>query len=56
MIRILERGLKTPGIHRVVGEGTDENCFKAPNGIYFVRLEAGKYKEVRKVVLMRDYN
>lgn len=55
MIRVLKRALKTPGIHRVVWKGTDENGFKVCNGIYFVRRVAGKHKEVRKVMLMREY-
>lgn len=42
MIRVLKRALKTPGIHRVVWKDTDENGFKVPNGIYFVRLEVGE--------------
>jgi hypothetical protein len=34
-------------------EGTDNNGHKVPAGVYFVRLEAGDYKETEKVIIVR---
>jgi flagellar hook assembly protein FlgD len=37
----------------ITWEGTDNNGQKVPAGVYFVRLESGDDKEVKKVILLR---
>lgn len=39
--------------HDVVWDGKDASGKKAPDGIYFFRIEAGSLKETRKMILIR---
>ncbi|MEO0129866.1 MAG: FlgD immunoglobulin-like domain containing protein [candidate division WOR-3 bacterium] len=41
------------GKHTFIWDGTDDNGNKLPSGCYFVRFEAGDYKEIKKFVLIR---
>ncbi len=42
-----------PGIHRIYWNGRDESDRALPSGVYFVHLQAGHFKAIRKVVLKR---
>jgi len=47
-----DRGLK-PGIYRVLWDGKDDKEILLPNGIYFVELENGNKRYIKKIVLHR---
>lgn len=42
-----------PGIYRISWDGTAENGHEMGSGIYMIQFEAGKFQQIRKVVLMR---
>jgi len=42
-----------PGHHQVLWDGTDSYARKTSSGIYFYRMTAGKYKETRKMLMMK---
>ena len=43
----------TPGRHKVVWNGRDENGRQVASGTYFYRLEAGSYSETKRMVLIK---
>jgi len=45
--------LKDPGVYSVEFRGTDKYGERLPQGIYFLEMEAGKYRKVRKISLVR---
>jgi photosystem II stability/assembly factor-like uncharacterized protein len=45
--------LRPFGEHRVVWDGRDELGGQLPSGVYYYRLEAGKFAEVRKMALLK---
>ncbi|MCX7995990.1 MAG: hypothetical protein N3A65_09545 [candidate division WOR-3 bacterium] len=45
--------LSETGQASVIWDGTDDSGRKLPSGVYFVRLEAGNYRRIEKVVLVR---
>ncbi len=45
--------LRTFGEHRVVWDGRGEFGGRAPSGVYYYRLEAGAFAEVRKMTLLK---
>jgi hypothetical protein len=47
-VAVLESGFRSPGSYR-----TEWNASGSPSGLYFCRLEAGSYRETRKIVLER---
>ncbi|MCL2063640.1 MAG: M12 family metallo-peptidase [Candidatus Cloacimonetes bacterium] len=50
--RILEDSFER-GFHSVVWNGTDDNNNSVSSGMYFYRMIAGEYSEVRRMVLMK---
>ena len=42
-----------PGFYRMVWKGKDGRGDEASSGIYFVHLEAGTHRAVRKIMLIR---
>jgi len=53
LIRILFDGLQSAGRHVVQWGGKTENGYQVASGIYLVRMEAGAFKTVKKMVLTR---
>jgi len=45
--------IKNPGIYLVEWKGTSKRKKKLPPGVYFLEMEAGKYRKVRKISLVR---
>jgi flagellar hook assembly protein FlgD len=39
--------------HQVIWDGRDESGEKVVSGIYFYRLEAGKFKATRKLTIVK---
>lgn len=52
-VKTLASGLRTAGTHRVVWDGTDDQGRSVSSGVYFVRMEGGGQRFVRKAVLLR---
>ena len=53
LVRSLVNEHKTGGSHKVVWDGKDDNGNTVPSGLYFYRLDAGKYSQTRKMMLMK---
>ncbi len=43
----------TSGAHSVIWDGRDDSNLPVGSGIYFYKLEAGNYQQVRKMILMK---
>ncbi len=52
-IRTLVDEKQPPGNYSILWDGKDENGDQVSSGIYFYRLEAGNFCQVRKMVLLR---
>ena len=52
-VRTLIELQQTAGLHTVTWDGTDECGRHVSSGIYFIRLEAGDFRKVRKITLVR---
>ena len=52
-IRVLERGYRAAGAHRVEWDGRDGNGYPVAGGIYFYHLRAGEFKQVRRLTLIK---
>jgi hypothetical protein len=44
---------KRAGLHDVIWDGTDESGRKVASGSYFYRIEAGPYRQIQKMVLLK---
>ena len=53
LVRVLVDGYQEVGRHRVVWDGRDGDGRAIAGGVYFVRMEAGGFEAVRKVVLVK---
>jgi hypothetical protein len=45
--------VRGPGLHEVVWTGQDDRGQQAASGLYFYRIDAGPYSQVRKMTLMK---
>ncbi len=52
-VRTLAAGVFDAGFHQVVWDGTNDNGTLLAAGVYFVRIEAGEHRAVRKVLMMK---
>jgi flagellar hook assembly protein FlgD len=52
-VRTLVEGERPPGYHRVRWDGKNEAGQALPAGIYFVRMQAGEFTAVRKIMYMK---
>jgi len=52
-IRTLVDEEKTAGTHEVSWDGKDRNRVEVASGIYFYRIKAGQYSEVKKMLLVK---
>ncbi|MCG3118444.1 MAG: hypothetical protein ALAOOOJD_00649 [bacterium] len=52
-VRLLEQSRKAPGMYSAFWDGLDQSGRRVENGIYFVRLQAGEFTGMRKIVLAR---
>ncbi len=52
-IRTLDGGVKPPGVHRAIWDGKNDHGPSVATGIYFHRLEAGRFAAVKKMILIR---
>jgi flagellar hook assembly protein FlgD len=49
----LMRGKPSPGVHRVQWDGRDDRGGQVASGVYFYRLEAGRYLGTRKLAVVK---
>ncbi|NUO79714.1 T9SS type A sorting domain-containing protein [candidate division KSB1 bacterium] len=52
-VRTLATGRKTAGEYSALWDGKDEAGRLAPSGVYFYRLQAGSFSELKKMVVIR---
>lgn len=52
-IKTLVNRKENEGIHTITWDGSDNSDNKVPGGIYFLKLETGKYNTTRKLLKMR---
>jgi hypothetical protein len=52
-IRTLDGGVKPPGAYRAIWDGKNDHGQSVATGIYFDRLEAGRFSAVKKMILIR---
>jgi flagellar hook assembly protein FlgD len=52
-VRLLSAGYRDAGRHQVVWDGRDEEGMSVSTGMYLVRLNAGDYRSVEKISLLR---
>ncbi len=53
LIKVLVEENQASGLHRVVWDGTDMNRRAVASGIYFYTIQAGNFRQTKKMVLMR---
>lgn len=52
-VKILLNEKKDPGYYEVVWDGKDKKGNDVSSGVYFYRIEAGKFSEVKKMVVLK---
>jgi hypothetical protein len=52
-VRTLVADLQTAGFHRVVWDSRDDAQRQVAAGVYFSRLQAGEFTQVRKLLLLK---
>lgn len=49
LVRVLESGTREPGVHTATWDGTDEVGYPVGGGIYFYRIDAGRFSATRRL-------
>ena len=52
-VATLVNEVRGPGLHEVIWNGRDDTGRQSASGVYFCRVEAGPYSQVRKMTLMK---
>ena len=52
-VRTLFSGKQSPGFHKLVWNGKDDDGSLMPSGMYVYRLKAGEFSQTRKLALLR---
>lgn len=52
-VRVLNNGIFPQGYNLVFWDGSDENGFQLPSGIYFYRVRSGNFEQVRTLTLVK---
>ncbi len=53
LIRTLAQGTAAAGSHQILWNGTNEQGEMVPSGIYFYRLQAGSFQEIKRMVMLK---
>ncbi|HOH97683.1 MAG TPA: choice-of-anchor J domain-containing protein [Candidatus Cloacimonadota bacterium] len=53
LVKTLVNDTKAAGEHTVVWKGLDENNKPVPSGVYFYKMNAGKYSSTKKMIMMK---
>jgi flagellar hook assembly protein FlgD len=52
-VRTLYQGILNGGEHKLIWDGKDNNGRTVSSGIYFAKIQAGKYTQIRKMMLIK---
>jgi hypothetical protein len=52
-VKTLVNGVFPAGDHSVIWNGRDSNCKPVSSGIYFLKLKAGDFQKVKKMILIK---
>jgi len=52
-VRNLVKSVKEAGEHTVVWNGTDDNGRAVSSGVYYFKMNAGKYSSTKKMIMMK---
>jgi hypothetical protein len=52
-VKTLVNETKAEGNHKIAWDGTDDNNVKVSSGVYFYKMNAGKYSSSKKMILMK---
>ncbi|MDZ7363831.1 MAG: T9SS type A sorting domain-containing protein [candidate division KSB1 bacterium] len=52
-VRLLERSQKAGGFYSAIWDGLDESGLRVKSGLYLVRMQAGEFSALRKIVVTR---
>ncbi|MDD3284484.1 MAG: FlgD immunoglobulin-like domain containing protein [Patescibacteria group bacterium] len=53
LVKTLVNETKTAGTHQIIWNGTDNSGQSVSSGIYYYKLNAGKYSSTRKMIMMK---
>jgi len=53
LVRSLDEGSQPSGTHSVMWDGRDMNGNRVSSGVFFYRLEAGSFRQSRRMILLR---
>ncbi len=53
LLRTLVDGVRTPGMYRLLWDGTDAEGREAPAGVFFIRLSVGGRRVTERGVIIR---
>lgn len=52
-VRVLIQNMVEPGFHAVVWDGTDAAGKPVSTGVYFIMMQAGPFRDIRRAILIR---
>ncbi len=53
LVKDLSQGYKEPGIYRINWNGLNKNNKTCTSGVYFLKMTAGNYSSIQKIMLMK---
>ena len=53
LVKTLVKGIQEPGNHTIVWNGTDNNGRAVSSGVYYYKMNAGKYSSTKKMIMMK---
>jgi len=53
LVKTLLKGVQEPGNHTIVWNGTDDNGRSVSSGVYYYKMQAGKYSSTKKMIMMK---
>ncbi|MEN6444872.1 MAG: carboxypeptidase regulatory-like domain-containing protein [Candidatus Cloacimonas sp.] len=53
LVKTLIKGIQEPGNHTIVWNGTDNNGRSVSSGVYYYKMQAGKYSSTKKMIMMK---
>jgi hypothetical protein len=53
LVRQLVSGTQAPGVHAITWDGFDRSGLRCDVGVYFVHMNAGSFRSVRRLVMLK---